>query len=281
MLAALTHTLAPLREALVRDPVFAYCLLAAGLLTAVSLGSGILRRDLLVLLRPRLLLRVLAAVLVAFALWLGGAALQQYLPLSPAASTLAALARFPLYLVTLAYGPGVGLVTGALFAGLQAGGGAEGWNAAMVVLELAVLGWLAIYPSPRSHRWAGPFDAVLAYALAWGTGGLALLEAQLGAVTPDGLWAQHQHVALGVAASALLLALVPPGTYRRAFPGSRIAPEPYLEPGALEDGRAPGGGRDPLTLTHPELPRALRRGRDSRELERFPGLPDDGDGEVR
>lgn len=277
MLATLSHALAPLRDALAQDPVFAYCLLAAALLAAVSLGTGLARGDVAALLRPGVLLRLLAAVVLAFGLWLGGSALQQQLAPSAAPLALGSLDRLPLYLLALAYGPGVGVVAGALFAGLQAGGGVPGWDAAMLVLELAVLGWLAIYPSPRSHRWAGPFDAVLAYALAWGTAGLALLEARRGSVTPAGLWAQHQHLAFGVALGALLLTLVPPAAYRRAFPGSRIVPEPPAPPVGQEGAGGRSGGRDPMTLTHPELPRALRRGRARRELEPFPGLPGDGD----
>ncbi|HKI59187.1 MAG TPA: hypothetical protein VKA00_08235 [Trueperaceae bacterium] len=280
MVGSLVHALAPLLHALTQDPVLAYCLLAAALLALVSVGTGLLRGDLAVLFRPGLLLRVVTAVVLAFALWLGAALLQRHLPAGPALEALAGLSRFPLYLVTLAYGPGVGLVAGALFAGLQAGGGVPGLTGAVLVLELVVLGWLAIYPSPRNRRWAGPFDAVLAYALTWGTAGLALLESRQGAVTPAGLWAQHQHVLLGVALSALLLALVSPGAYRRAFPGSRIAPDPSSVPAGArgtERERARSGGRDPMTLTHPDLPRALRRGRDRRELEPIPNLPSDGD----
>lgn len=272
--------LAPLVQALGRDPVFAYCLLAAALLAVVSLVAGLLRLDVAVLLRPRLLLRVVAAVLAAFAVWLAGALLEGQLGATPAVGTLSGLARFPLYLVALAYGPGVGLVAGALFAGLQAGGGAPGWDAGLITLELVVLGWLAIFPSPRSDRWAGPFDAVLAYALAWGTGGLALLQSR-GGVTPAAVWAQQQHAVLGAAASALLLALVPPAVYRRAFPGSRIAPPRAARLAPAEDGGlelSRDGARDRLGLARPDLPRALTRGRAPRQLEPFPRLPDDEEG---
>jgi len=279
--ASAAHALTPFVDAIEHDPVFAYSLLAAALLAVVSLATSLLRRDLAVLLRPRLLLRVVAAVLLAFGLWLAGTLLQRSLGTVPIVEVVGGLARFPLYLTALAYGPGVGLVAGALFAGLQAGGGAAGWDAVLVTLELVVLGWLAIYPSPRRGRWAGPFDAVLAYALAWGTGGLALLDSRHGTVTPSALWAQHQHVVLGVAVTVVLLVLVSPGAYDRLFPGSRIAPP---EPGApapadaAEHERARDGRRDPMTLTHPELPRALERGRHQRELEPFPNrLSDDGD----
>lgn len=276
------RALAPLLQQVRQDPVLAYCLLAAALLAAVSLGTGLLRRDVAVLLRPRLLLRVVLAVLLGFGLWVVGVLLQRHLGAVPAADALRGLARFPLYLAALAYGPGVGLVAAGLFAGLQAGGGAPGWREAVLALELVVLGWLAIYPSPRSGRWAGPFDAVLAYLLAWGTAGLALLESRDGAVTPAGLWAQQQHLVLGVAVSAALLALVSPSAYRRAFPGSRIAPPDEPQPAEPESGareRARAAARDPMTLTQPDLPRALRRARNRRELDPFPQPSDDRDRE--
>lgn len=277
--------LAPLLQEVRQDPVFAYCLLAAALLAAVSLGAGLLRRDVAALLRPRVLLRVVLAVLLGFGLWMAGTQLQAQPGAAPAADVVRGLARFPLYLAALAYGPGVGLVAAGLFAGLQVGGGAPGRLEAVLALELAVLGWLAIFPSPRSDRWAGPFDAVLAYALAWGTAGLALLESRSGAVTPAGLWAQQQHLVAGAAASALLLTLIPPRAYRRAFPHSRIAPADEPEPSDRDDAdrddagreRARAAARDPVTLTQPDLPRALRRERDRRELEPFPSPTNERD----
>jgi len=248
----------------------------------VSLTTGLLRRDVAVLARPRILLRVVGAVLAAFALaYLSGLLAQAFGP-SGWTRLAAGLERVPLALVTLAYGPGIGVVVAALVAGLQANGWLPGWQQAVFALELAVLGWLAIYPSPRSSRWAGPFDALLAYALAWGTGGLALLEARTGAVTPAALWAQQRPALLGVAASALLLALVPPSAYRRAFPHSRVAP-PGTTPDA--DGGAPAFApnfaaareRDPMKLTYPDLPRAMVRGRRRRKLEPLPSyLEEDG-----
>jgi len=273
-----------LLDAIQRDPVFAYALLAAALLGLVSLTTGLLRRDVAVLGRPRILLRVVGAVLAAFALaYLSDLLVQTFGP-SGWTRLIAGLERVPLALVTLAYGPGIGVVVAALVTGLQANGWLPGWQQAVFALELAVLGWLAIYPSPRNSRWAGPFDALLAYALAWGTGGLALLEARTGAVTPATLWAQQRPALLGVAASALLLALVPPAAYRRAFPHSRVAPpEAVPDPDDGASAFAPGFGdanarvRDPMKLTYPDLPRAMVRGRRRRELEPLPSyLDDDG-----
>lgn len=198
----------------------------------------------------------------------------------PWSRILAGLSRFPLYLIALAYGPTVGLVAAALFAGFEASSLLPGWPEAILALELAVLGWLAIYPSPRQHRLAGPFNALLAYALAWGTAGLALLEARSGEVTAAGVWQQHQGTAIGVAAAALLLALVPPHLYRKAFPGSRIAPrlERPAEPRSLVVTMVEERPeRVDVTLTHPDLPRVLVRRHRLRELDPLPDLATDDD----
>src|SRR5690606_42054838 len=108
------------------------------------------------------------------------------------------LHRLPLHLVALAYGPATGAVVGVLFAGFHAGDGLPGWPESVLTLELAVLGWLAIYPSPRVTRLAGPVNSLLAYALAWGTGGIALLAATRGVVTLDLLVAEHAALVPGL-----------------------------------------------------------------------------------
>ena len=193
---------------------------------------------------------------------------------------LPGLARFPLYLVTLAYGPSIGVVTAALFAGFEASSLLPGWPEAILALELAVLGWLAIYPSPRQHRLAGPFNALLAFALAWGTGGLALLEARAGDVTAAGLWQLVRNDVPGVVASAVLLALIPPSAYRTLFPASRIAPRVERAVAArslvltvVEERPA----REDVSLTRPEMPRALPRRPRQRTLDPLPPLPDEDD----
>lgn len=271
-MTALQRALASVQQ----DPVFAYALLAALLLAVVSLLTGLVRRDVAVLIRPRILLRVLGAVLLAFALSLVAAQVTASFGPSTWTRLLTGLERFPLAVVALAYGPGVGVAIAALVAGLQANGTAPTWHQAVVALELAVLGWLAIYPSPRSSRWAGPFNAVLAYLLAWGTAGVALLEAERHTVTLAGVWAQQQPAIPGVLLSAALLALLPPAAYERAFPRSRIAP-PH-EPSPLRTPELAADGRDPMKLTYPDLPRVLARRPRHRELEPLPGFgPDDGD----
>lgn len=271
-MTALQRALASVQQ----DPVFAYALLAALLLAVVSLLTGLARRDVAVLVRPRILLRVLGAVLLTFLLSLAAAQLGASLGASSWTRLITGLERFPLAVVALAYGPGVGVAVAALVAGLQANGAPPSWHQAVVALELAVLGWLAIYPSPRSSRWAGPFNAVLAYLLAWGTAGVALLEAEDHAVTVAALWAQQQPLLPGVLLSAALLALLPPSAYERAFPRSRIAP-PH-EPPLLRPPEGLADGRDPMKLTYPDLPRVLARRPRHRELEPLPGFHND-DGE--
>lgn len=222
-------------EAMLADPVLLYSTGAAALLLVVSLASGLARRDFLALTRPRTLLRVLGAVAAAFLLTAADAYWGPELPERVAALT-PGLHRLPLYVVALAYGPGTGLLVGVLFAGFHAGGGVPGWPEAVLTLELAVLGWLAIYPSPRDTRLAGPLDALLAYALAWGTAGVALLAARHGQATWQLVLAEHGVLLPGVVASALLLVLVGPRAYAVAFPGSRVyPPAPQRTPSRSEE----------------------------------------------
>lgn len=237
--------ISPLRDALSSDPVLFYSAAAALLLAVVSLSGGLGRRDFLALARPRTLLRVMGAVAIAFSLEAASAVWSSSLP-QPLAAVSGGLHRLPLYLVTLAYGPSTGVVVGALFAGFHAGTALPGWPEAVLTLELAVLGWLAIFPSPRDTRLAGPLDALVAYALAWGTGGIALLAAEQGLVTLDLLLAEHAAMLPGLAACAALLALAGPGVYRAAFPGSRIHPPGRPARRAQAAGAPTGGAAAPV-----------------------------------
>lgn len=273
-----------LRQALAGDPVLAYSLLAAALLAAVSLVTGWLRLDVAVLFRPRVLLRITGSVVIAFVLEL--ATSQAVAAGAPAVlgELLGPLYRLPLYLIALAYGPSVGLFGAALYAAFQASGPMPGWSEAILALELVVLGWLAIYPSPRSQRWAGPFDAVLAYALAWGTGGLSLLQHQAGAVTLVGVWQQHAATALGLVVVAVALAAFGPDVYRRWFPMSRVAP--HVPPTEATQAAAAGAvvlsldmrehaEQPDLELMVPELRRGVPRRRDRRSLDPLPFHPEE------
>src|SRR5690606_18378845 len=203
------------------DPLLLYSLAAALLLAAVSLVSGLGRLDLAVLWRPRLLLLFGAAVAAAFVLVVVAEGAGPTLH-----GVLVGAARFPLYLMALAYGPTVGLLAGVLFAAATAAGPLPGWSEAILGLELLVLGWLAIYPSPRAARWSGPVDALVAHLLAAGTAGVAFLTWRDGGATLAASVAEQRALAPGLFVAWVLLALVGPAAYRRAFPHSRIAPAP-------------------------------------------------------
>jgi len=231
------------------DPVLLYSLAAAALLACVSLGSGLARADLLALANPRILVRVLGAIALAFVLralaedaaasWPGGE------PPGPLAAVLPGLHRFPLYVVALAYGPTTGLLAGALFAAFASSTLLPGAPEAVLALELAVLGWLAIYPSPRTTRWAGPLDAGLAYLLAWGTAGVALLAAGGGAVTWQQVVAEHRPMLPGLVVAMALLVSLGPAAYRAALPHSRIGPEDLARRPGYGPQRHEGGGHTP------------------------------------
>ncbi len=265
--AILPPQLEPLLASAARDPVLAYSLAAALLLAAVSLFGGLSRFDWLALTNPRATLRVLGLVALSFVIAAGAEVLAASGTVAHGA--ILGLSRFPIYLAALAYGPTIGLLTGVLHAAFASTTPLPGLSELVLMLELTVLGWLAILPSPRAARIAGPVNALAAYALAWGTGGIALAAASGAAIDLTAVLAQHWEKLVGIALTATLLAAIGPEAYRRAFPGSRIDP-------ALAQVRAPRraqarGGREahafvthrgaleqerrlPRSLTLPEAP---------------------------
>ncbi len=222
-------------QRLADDPILFYSACAALILALVSLGTGLARGDVLVLFRPRGALSVLAAVALGFALVVASERLAAAgAPASAAASAagwnagwaaevVAAAAPLPLLVVTLAFGPSVGLVSGVLFAAATARGAFPGVAEALFALELTVLGWLAIYPSPRAARWAGPLDAAFAHALTWSTAGVAWLTFRDGGVTVAALAEASGTRPLSLIVVTACLLLVGPRWYDAAFPRSRIA----------------------------------------------------------
>lgn len=214
--------LEPLLASAAQDPVLAYSLAAALLLAVVSLFGGLSRGDILALANPRAVMRILGLVALAFLM----AASAEYLapPESAWRSWLSGVSRFPVYLAALAYGPSIGLLAGVLHAAFASTTPLPGLPELVLALELTVLGWLAIYPSPRISRLAGPVNAPLAYALAWGTGGIALSAARGDAISLGSLAAQHGPHLPGLLLVTALLALVGPSAYHAAFPSSRIGP---------------------------------------------------------
>ena len=213
------------------NPVLAYSFLAGLFLALVSLFGGIIRVDFLALARPKVVIHViLLVILSALINLLGTYAGEASIPLNDRsgpqilAAVLGNVHRFPLYIVALAYGPTAGLLAVTLFAAFETTVGIHGLSKLVLGLELLVLGWLAIYPSPRMTRWAGSFNATLAYLLAWGTGGIALVAATAGKVSAEKVFAFHQSTLIGTTVSIMALWLLAPSFYERFFPDSRIVP---------------------------------------------------------
>lgn len=216
--------------ALAADPLAAYPALAALLLASVAIASGLMRGDVLALARP-----VPAAwVAASIALVWGMASVAQTLP-APWSEPLAAAAVAPLALVAVAYGPTPALVALAL---VFAWTGAPPYPSAnvgaagpvLLSLELALLGWLAIAPSPRRHRIVAGVYLLVAHALTWSTAGLAWIVASHGDLTFAAVGDVHGLRFGAMAGVALLLALLPPALWRGAFPASALAPRSAREP---------------------------------------------------
>lgn len=254
------------------DPRIVYSLAAAALLLLVSLATGWRRLDFVALLRPATLLRLCGAVAAAFLIVV--ATELTTTPGSTAEGLLLGTARLPLYLMALAYGPSAGLLVGVLFSAATATGTFPGWSEALLVLELTVAGWLAISPSPRSRRWAGPLNAVMAHALAVGTAGVAFAVWRVGEVDLALLMADQRAALPGLICAWALLLLFRPGFYERFLPRSRIAPG-RPEPADERTARAlpERAAREHLpTVTLPPLTRRPRpQGRELAE----PALPHD------
>lgn len=248
------------------DPRLVYSLAAAALLAAVSLISGWGRLDFLALRRPATLLRLGLGVAVSFAL-AALAASPALLSLGDdglAASLVQGLARAPLYVLALGYGPTMGLLAGALSAAATASGPFPGWPEAVLTLELVILGWLAISPSPRRYRLAGPVGAALAYLLANGTAGVAHQVWLTGDLSLAVLLAQHALALPGLLLAWLLLTALGPTLYTRFLPGSRIDPAWLQRPADRERTTATTNSlapRRPAALPAPEFPGLERRRR--------------------
>lgn len=224
-----------------RDPFLFYTLAAALLLLSISLLQGWLKGDLLAILAAQGLFHLTLAVLAAFVLTLAQRAL--------GLGALALLPRLPLYLIALAYGPSAGAAAALLYAAFGSDG-ALGYPELLLLLELSVIGWLAIAPSPFHHRWAGPLNVAVGYALTWATAGAAYLDH----LTGQGLnWrlhaAHHSGLGWGLALCLAALLLISPARYRRQFADSRLHPDwqPLI-----------GYRRGRRALAEPQLPKLSR-----------------------
>ena len=258
--------LQPLVSLFTDDPILGYSLLAALFLVLVSVTAGLARLDLAALGNPRpaLMCALCVASAVLFRFLIYGDLQDVAVETAP---MLAGLERFPLVLAALAYGPTPGLVVAALYATFGAQGELPLARQGVLALELALVGWLAIYPSPREHRWAGSVNALLGYTLAWATAGLAVTQWQHGNLGVEALFAQNTGAWTGVLASSFLLLLIRPGAYRWLFPQSRIFETAEEAPVVIEPIPDDRGERVRTDLTHFELPPATtsrRRRRSSR-----------------
>lgn len=230
---SLVSEVVPLLGALRADPLLFYSLLAALLLFGSALAAGWARRDVLAVFAPAALLRIGLGVTAAVGLLalqhgvVGGLEpLMASLGITPLSATpgswpLGGVSRLPLYVIALGYGPSAGLIA----AGLYAAFGGLGIEALLLGLELTVVGWLAIFPSPRRHRLAGPFNVLLGFSLVAASAGIAWVVWRDGAFSSLALWAQYQGQLGGVLICALLLGLLPARFYRTVLTASPIAPD--------------------------------------------------------
>lgn len=226
-----------------QEPFLSYTLLASILLFAVSFVSGLRRLDVISAFSPKGLFHITIAALTALTIYLLA---QNYISLSSFDSKAISLglSRLPLYIIALAYGPSAGLLVGALFLAL---GNLLSFPELILLLELTVLGWFAISPSPRNFFWAGPLNILFAYLITWAAAGSAYLEWQskLGADLHAHI-ALHTGLGLGASIALLFAFFLPPVIYRYIFDESHIAPK---EPIKHEKSQTP----EQSTVTLPSL----------------------------
>jgi len=199
------------------DPLVRYALLGAAVLAVASLLGGWSRGDVRALMRPATWIALATAVVAGVALTAAGDRIGATLAIG---WPLEGLRRLPLYLLALGYGPTVGALSGLAFAAVEARQWPLHGADALLALELAAVGWIAIAPSPRRHRLAAPLAVLVGWSLATATLGLAAWAAAGGPATLSALLATDGAVAIGVLSSALLTAALPPRWWRRAAPGA-------------------------------------------------------------
>jgi hypothetical protein len=275
-------TLELLASRLASDPLVRYALLAAAVLAAASLGGGWLRGGPRALRRPATWAALAAAVLAATALAAAGDRIGAAVAGGPEGGwPLEGARRWPLWLLALGYGPSLGALAGLAFAAVEASQAGLRAGEAVLVLELAAIGWIAIAPSPRRTRLAAPLAVLLGWGLADATLGLALRAAD-GAASPASPASLLLPSGLppAVALGAATLLLPGPRWWRRAAPGAAsgvtgAAPDVDRRlPPPLRRARRRG-----RRLVRPRRPGPLRReGRPARGLAPPPRPPALGDG---
>ena len=203
------------------DPLVRAALLAAAVLLVAALAGGLARRDLFALGRPATWLAVAAALLASLVLAAAGDRLEAAV-VGPDGVDVASRGweRVPLYLLALGYGPSVGLLAALATVFVLAGPWGFGTAAATLALEVAVVGWLGLGPSPRRSRWAGPLAVVAGWLLATATMGLASWASDGRAIALGPFLRAHASGGPAVAMALLLAAAVPPRWWRRRVPGA-------------------------------------------------------------
>jgi hypothetical protein len=203
------------------DPLVRAALLAAALLALASLVGGAARRDLSALTRPAGGVALAAALLATLGLAAAGAAAAR-LP-TELGAWLTGAERLPLYLLALGYGPGVGLIGALAWSATSPGPWLADVAQARLALEVLAVGWLALAPSPRRRRWAGPLAVLLGWTLATGTLGLAAWATDARASSWSAFLSAQRGALVVVAGTALAAAIPPRRWWRRGVPGAAPA----------------------------------------------------------
>lgn len=256
------------------DPLVRYALLGAAVLAVASLLGGWSRGDVRALRRPTTWIALATAIVAAVALTAAGDRIGATLEFG---WPLEGVRRLPLHLLALGYGPTVGALAGLAFAAVETRQWPLHGADALLALELAAVGWIAIAPSPRRHRLAAPLAVLLGWSLATATLGLAAWAAVGGPATLAALLSADGAVATGVLASALVTAFPSPRWWRGATPGAA----PGVTGSRDDDGvrwqrplrRARARTTRGRTLTPPRMPHALRRSPRAARVGTPPRLP--------
>jgi len=217
-----------IRTLIMSDLILSITLGMSILLAVFSLFSGLWRLDFLPIWKPLTLTQVGLAILLALMLKIFEQSPYANLNFDflPTTVHLTGISFLPLIIITIAYGPSIGLLAVALFLALTPPAGVFNWRDAVIMLEFVVLGWWAIYPSSFQQRWAGPANLLISYILVWGTAGSALFHSQ-GLDIRDWRvhYAYHQNYLPALLISILFLFLPGPKLFKLLFANSRIQPK--------------------------------------------------------
>lgn len=241
------------------DPLIGYALLGAAVLLTASLLGGLARGDVRALIRPRPWLALAAALAAALTLTAAGERLDTMFGLK---ASFAAVRRLPLHLLAIGYGPSLGLLAGLAFAVVESGQVALRGAGAVLALELAAVGWIALGPSPRRYRLAAPLAVTLGWALASATLGLAFWVADGRPSDATRFLATQASVSFGVAFSALVATVPTAAWWRNAAPGAAAGVR--LEPDHdrvrwIRPLQRPRRGRPRRRMSRPPTPSPLLR----------------------